>query len=178
MAATFPSDWRNEPCFLVAVPRALAPYASGLLKILENRGFWASDADYAAAYQAVIELEECFMSACLDTLFQKQDELYRMLNTALFGVTYDTVSTDPLVVTPPIAPHVTLDIHDQDSLLGRVDRLTQLLDNTVNGTDVPLYDYTPSVKTLLQGIIDALGADDADLASILAELEVVAGLLA
>jgi hypothetical protein len=118
------------------------------------------------------------MATCLSDLLEQNDALYRMVNTALFGVTYSTVTTDPLVVTPPIAPHVTLDVHDQDSLLGRIDRLTQLIDNTINGTETPLYTYDPSVKALLQSIIDALAADDTDLSSILAELEVVAGLLA
>lgn len=154
------------------------PYVGGLLKILEQRGFWASDDDYAQGYTAVIRLEACLMAACLDTLFQKQDELYRLVNTGIFGVTYATVSTDPLVVTPAIAPHVTLDVHDQDSIMGRLDRLTQLLDNTVNGTSTALYAYTPNVKELLQGIIDALAAEDTDIGSLLTELEVIAGLLA
>lgn len=175
---TFPEDWRSEPCFLVAVPRPLVPYVGGLLKILEQRGFWASSTDYLRGYTAVVELEACLMSTCLSVLLEQNDALYRLLNTALLGVAYSTVSTDPLVVTPAIAPHVNLDIHDQDSLLGRIDRLTQLVDNSINGTETPLYTYDPSVKALLQGIIDALGSEDTDLSSILAELEVVAGLLA
>lgn len=175
---TFPADWRDEPCFLVAVPRPLVPYASGLLKILETRGFWATEDDYLAGFTAVMELERCFMSTCLNDLLERQDALYRMLNTALFGATYETTSTDPLIVTPVIEPHVSLDILDQDSLLGRIDRLTQLTDNSINGTDTPLYSYTPSVKTLIQGVIDALGADDTDLESILSQLEIIAALVA
>jgi len=118
------------------------------------------------------------MSVCLDVLLQQQNAMYRLLNTAIFGQLYETTSTEPLVVTPAIEPHVTLDILDQDSVLGRIDRLTQLLDNAVNGTDTPLYSYTPSVKALLQSIIDALAADETDLSSILAQLELVVELLA
>lgn len=117
------------------------------------------------------------MATCLDDLLNKQDELYRMLNTALFGVTYATVSTDPLVVTPAIAPHVTLDIHDQDSLLGRVDRLTQLVDNRLAGTDTPLYDELPGIKQQLEEIIAALG-EDVDLTEVISNLEAIALLLA
>lgn len=175
---TFPEDWREQPCFLVAVPRPLVPYVGGLLKIAENRGFWLSDTDYRQGYTAVVELEECLMSTCLDVLLEKQDALYRLLNTGIFGVTYETVSTDPLVVTPDIAPHVTLDVHDQDSIMGRLDRVTQLIDNSVNGTTTPLYTYDPSVKSLLQGIIDALGTEDTDLGDLLSQLELIAGLLA
>jgi hypothetical protein len=118
------------------------------------------------------------MSTCLDVLLQQNDALYRLVNTALLGVAYTTVSEDPLVVTPAIAPHVNLDVHDQDSVMGRLDRLTQLIDNSVNGTETPLYTYDPSVKALLQGIIDALATDDSDLGDILAQLELVVGLLA
>lgn len=177
MPETFPTDWRDQPCFLVAISRPLVPYVGGLLKILENRGFWSSTEDYERGYEATIELEGCLMATCLDVLLEQQDALYRLVNTGIFGVTYATVSTDPLVVTPAIAPHVTLDVHDQDSIMGRLDRLTQLMDNTINGTEVPLYDYTPSVKAQLQSIIDALG-DDTDLATIISDLEAIALLLA
>ncbi len=175
---TFPEDWREQPCFLVAIPRPLVPFVGGLLKIAEQRGFWLSDTDFRRGYTAIIELEACLMSTCLDVLLQQNDALYRLLNTSLLGVAYTTVSDDPLVVTPAIAPHVNLDVHDQDSLLGRIDRLTQLVDNSINGTETPLYTYDPSVKALLQGIIDALGSEDTDLSSILAQLELVVGLLA
>jgi len=174
---TFPEDWRDQPCFLVAVPRPLVPFVGGLLRIMEQRGFWQSVPDYERGYTAVIELEECLMAACLNDLFERQDALYRMVNTALFGVTYATVSEDPLAVTPAIAPHVTLDVHDQDSLLGRIDRLTQLVDNRLAGTETPLYDTLPGIKQQLESIIAALG-DDTDLAEIISQLEGIALLLA
>jgi len=173
----FPEDWREQPCFLVAIPRPLVPYVGGLLKIAEMRGFWASEDDYARGYTAITELERCLMSTCLDDLFQKQDELYRLLNTALFGVTYATVTENPLVVTPAIAPHVTLDIHDQDSIMGRLDRLTQLVDNRLAGTETPLYDETPGIKQQLEEIIAALG-EDVDLTEVISNLEAIALLLA
>jgi len=152
---TFPEDWRDQPCFLVSIPRPLVPYVGGLMKIAENRGFWASDIDFSRGYTAVIELEGCLMSTCLDVLLQQNDALYRMLNTALLGVAYTTVSEDPLVVTPAIAPHVNLDIHDQDSLMGRLDRLTQLIDNRIAGTETPLYDALPGVKQQLEAMTEA-----------------------
>jgi hypothetical protein len=167
--ATFPEDWRDQPCFLTALPLPLVPYVAGLVKIAESPGFWASQEDFLRGYTAIIEWEACLMTACLDVLFQKQDELYRLLNTALLGVAYTTVSEDPLVVTPAIAPHVNLDIHDQDSLLGRIDRLTQLIDNRIAGTETPLYDDLPGIKQQLETVIAALG-DDTDLATIISDL--------
>ena len=83
----FPSDWEEQPCFLVSIPRPLVPFVGGLLKILENRGFWASEGDYQRGYTATLRLEACLMSTCLDVLLQQNDALYRLLNTALLGVT-------------------------------------------------------------------------------------------
>jgi len=173
---TFPEDWRDQPCFLVSIPRPLVPYVAGLMKLAEQRGFWLTETDYQNGYTAVIEMEACLMSTCLNVLLQKQDELYRMLNTGIFGVTYATVSEDPLVVTPAIAPHVTLDVHDQDSIMGRLDRLTQLVDNRLAGTETPLYDELPGIKQQLEDIIAALG-DTSDLTTIISDLEAIALLL-
>ena len=117
------------------------------------------------------------MTTCLTDLLEQQNALYRMLNTALFGVTYATVDLDPLTVTPAIAPHVTLDIHDQDSLLGRIDRLTQLVDNRLAGTETPLYDALPGIKQQLEDIIAALG-EGTDLTEVISNLEAIALLLA
>jgi len=174
---TFPSDWREQPCFLVSIPRPLVPYVGGLVKMLENKGFWASDTDYLHGYTAIIELEECLMSTCLDVLLEKQDAQYRLLNTVLLGQTYTAVSEDPLVIEPAIEPFVSLDILDQDSLLGRIDRLTQLVDNRLAGTETPLYDALPGIKQQLEAVIAALG-DTTDLATIISDLEAIALLLA
>jgi hypothetical protein len=178
MAEQFPTDWRDQPCFVVAIPRPLVPYVGGLLKILEKRGFWQSDTDYLRGYTAVIELEGCLMATCLTLLLEKQDALYRLVNTGIFGQVYETTSDDPLVVVPGIAPWVPLDVLDQASIMGRLDRVTQLIDNSINGTATTLYTYDPSVKALLQSVIDALSTDTTDLGSILSELEAIALLVA
>src|SRR4029450_4850515 len=175
---TFPSDWRDQPCFLAAIPRPLVPYVSGLLKLLEQRGFWASEDDYRDGYTATVELEECLMAACLDVLLAQNDAIYRLLNTTLRGQEYTVVSEDPLVIEPAVEPVVELGFVDQNSVLGYLDRQTQLIDNTINGTETPLYTYTPSVKEQLQAIIDALAAEDTDLGDLLTQLELIAGLLA
>jgi len=174
---TMPEDWRDQPCFLVSIPRPLVPFVGGLMKILETRGFWASSGDFERGYTAATEMEACLMSTCLNVLLEQNDAQYRLLNTVLLGVAYTTVSEDPLVVTPPIAPHVNLDIHDQDSLMGRIDRLTQLVDNRIAGTDTPLYDDTPGLKQQLQSIIDAMASDDTDLTEIITDLEGILVLL-
>lgn len=174
---TFPEDWRDQPCFLVSIPRPLAPFVGGLLKIAENRGFWLSEDDFTRGYTAIVELEACLMSTCLDVLLQKQDDLFRLINTTLRGQVYTVVSDDPLVVTPAIESAVELGFIDQDSIFGQLDRLTQMLDNRLAGTDTPLYADLPGIKQQLESIITALG-DDTDLTTIISDLEAIALLLA
>lgn len=175
---TFPNDWRDQPCYLVSVPRPLVPYVGGLLRLLELRGFWATEADYIEGYTATIALEACLMATCLDVLLERQDNLYRMLDTALFGTEYTVESENPLVVTPAIAPTHSLAFSDRDSVLGRLSNIADVVDNGLNGTETPVYAYTPSVKDLLQQVIDAIVANAGDDSDLLAELEVIAGLLA
>jgi hypothetical protein len=146
--------------------------------MLETRGFWLSDADYLRGYTAVTELEECLMATCLDVLLQQNDALYRLVNTAVYGVAYATTSTDPLIVEPAIAPHVTTDIHDYESIMGKLENMLQLVDNSLNGTATPHYDNPPSVRDKLQEVIDALSTEDTDLGSILTQLELIAAAVA
>jgi len=172
----FPEDWRDQPCFIVSIPRPLVPYVGGLMKIAEQRGFWASDTDYLRGYTAVTEFEECLMSTCLSVLLEQNDALYRLINTAVLGQAYTVVTEDPLVISPSIAPFVSLEVLDQDSLMGRLDRLTQLIDNRLAGTATTLYSDLPGIKQQLADIITALG-DDTDLATIISDLEAIALLL-
>jgi hypothetical protein len=152
-------------------------YVAGLLKIGEQRGFWASEEDYTRGYTAITELEECLMTTCLDVLLEKQDDLYRLINTAVRGQVYTVVSESPLVVTPAIEHAVELGFIDQGSLFGALDRLTQLVDNRLAGTETPLYSDLPGIKQQLEDIIAALG-DDTDLTEIISQLEGLALLLA
>lgn len=118
------------------------------------------------------------MATCLDVLLAQNDAIYRLLNTSLRGQEYTVVSEDPLVIEPSIEPVVALGFVDQNSVIGYLDRQTQLVDNTLNGTETPLYTYTPSVKEQLQAIIDALATEDTDLGDLLTQLELIVGLLA
>jgi hypothetical protein len=63
-------------------------------------------------------------------------------------------------------------------MLFRADQIVQLVDNTINGSDTPLYSYTPSVKELLQSIIDGIASGDTTSEGLLSQLELIAALLA
>jgi len=177
MSNAFPSDWETQPCFVAVIPKPLVPFVGGMLKIMELRGFWDADS-FNDAYNAVVGVEKCLMATCLDDLIESNNRMYRMLDTALFGTEYTIESENPLIVTPPIPPARLLAYDEQDSLLGRLDRLTQLTDNTFNGTETPLYDYTPDVKTLLASIKDAIeaaGTDDDDMLAALQQIVLLLG---
>jgi len=171
-----PENWRDEPCYLVAVPKPLVPYVGGLLKIAENRGFWASEADFSRGYTAVIELEACLMASCLNDLIAVNQATYRLLDTALFGTVYSGPSEGEGAVTPAIPNYRNLAFDSYDSALGRLARVADVVDNAINGTSTPEYDYSPSVKDQLQAIIDAMG-EGTDLTEVISNLEAIALLL-
>jgi len=171
---TFPADYAERPCYLVAINASLIPYVAGALRFFEKRGTWSTDADYEAGYNAFAELQVCMMRLCVDDLIESNDRLYRMLDTALYGREYTVVSTDPvLVVEPPIAATHLLAIEQEDSILGRMEDMRQLLQNALNGTDTPLYDRANGVRDLLEQLITALEATgdlDDDMLAKLAEI--------
>jgi len=173
---TMPEDWREQPCYLVAVNKALVPFVGGLMKIAEQRGFWATESDYERGYTAVLELEACLMATCLSDLMRLQEAQYRLLDTALFGTAYSGPTSGDGVVSPAIPNYRNLAFDSYDSALGRLARVADVVDNAINGTSTPEYDYSPSVKTQLQAIIDAIG-EGTDLTEVISNLEAIALLL-
>lgn len=173
---TFPEDWRDQPCYLVAVPKPLVPFVGGLLRILEQRGFWATELDYANAYTATIGLEACLMASCLNDLIAVNRATYRLLDTALFGTVYSGPSVGDGEVLPAIPNYRSLAFDSYDSVLGRLARTADVVDNAINGTITPEYSYTGSVKEKLDAIIAALG-EGTDLSGVISELEAIALLL-
>lgn len=174
---TFPDDWRDKPCFVAVIPEPLVPFVGGLLTILEKRGFWASEGDYSRAYTATVELEACLMATCLNDLRSDIHNLYRLLDTALMGTEYEGSTTDETDVTPAIPTYKPYPANNGLGLVPHSARMIDLVDNSINGTETGLYDYEPSVKALLQGIIDAVTAsgDDSDLLEQLIQIVALLG---
>jgi len=177
MKITFPADYEERSCYLVAINASLIPYVAGALRFFEKRGTWASDADYESGYNAFAEIQRCMMRCCIDDLIESNDRLYRLLSGALYGTEYSTVSTDPeLVIEPPIGPYHSLDFENENSILGRMEDMRQLLQNALNGTDTPLYTEIPGIRELLANIITALestGTLDDDMLAKLSEIAVL-----
>lgn len=115
----------------------------------------------------------------LKEITERQDSLYRLIDTALFGRTYAVVSTDPeLIVSPLIEPTHALTIEDEDSIFGRMEDQRQLLQNALNGTITTNYDRVDGVRDLLEAIKLAVEASDDLDDDILTKLVEIGALLA
>lgn len=178
MSYVFPDDFDTSRCYLVAINAALIPLVSGALELFQQRYAWQTDEDYERGYNAFAALRACLMRTCIDDLIESNDRLYRMLDTAIFGRQYAVVSSDPLEVSPAIAPVHQLDIEDPDSVLGRMEDFRQLLQNALNGTETPNYDRADGVRDLLEQIRDSLATNGELDDDMLAKLIEIAALLA
>ncbi len=178
MRYTFPTDYAERKCYMVPINASLIPFVAGALKIFEERRSWHDDAEYELAYNAFVELEICMTRLCVDDLIESNDRLYRMLDTAIFGTSYEVTGDDPLTVEPIIFPTHTLDIADPASIMGRLEDSRQLLQNALNGTTTDLYSDVPGIRELLANLITAVEAGTTSEADVLAELVQIAGLLA
>lgn len=177
MRYTFPTDYNERTCYLVPINASLIPFVAGALKPFEERRSWHTDEEWEQAYNAFLELEICMTRLCLDDLIESNDRLYRMLDTAIYGTAYSVVTTDPLLVEPELQPVHDLTIADPLSILGRMDDMSQLLQNALNGTDTPNYTDVPGIRELLANLIAAIEAGEANDEEMLAELVQIAGLL-
>lgn len=179
MRYTFPIDYAERTCYLVPINASLIPLVAGVLKQFEERRSWNSDEEYEQAFNAFLDLEICMTRLCVDDLIESNNQIYRLLSGALYGTEYSVVSTDPvLVVEPPIDSYHLLDFENENSILGRMEDMRQLLQNALNGTETPLYDRTNGVRDLLEQLIAAVQAGDTNDEDMLAQLIQIAGLLA
>jgi hypothetical protein len=141
--------------YFVFVPRNFIHIWAGALIELSERWVWASDEDYELAYRTIALLRGCMLDCPAQQLIEGNKQLYRLLSSAFFGTTWSVVSTEPLVIEPPI-PDVP-------------DMLMQLPGNLAQLDDA---------RTKLQTIIDTMSADDEDIAGILQQLIEIGALLA
>lgn len=161
-----------DVCELAIFPVAVVPYALGALEARAPRHIWA-DEHYVRGEQLIRRLQLALLCGGLQELLESNNRLYRMLDTAIYGVGYTVQSTDPLVVSPEIPPQRTMGIYDDSSILGRMESLKQLLENALNGTETPQYDRANGVRDLLEQLITAIqnsGQLDDEMLAKLAEI--------
>jgi hypothetical protein len=173
----FPHDLEPpEPpdvCELAIFPVAVVPYALGALESRATAYTWSEDG-YLRGNQLIRSLQMAILCGGLKEITNRQDDLYRMLGTAIYGTVYNVVSVDPdLVVEPPIEHTHSIDFDQENSIMGRMEDLRQLLQNGINGTETPLYDRANGVRDLLELIktaVEAGGELDDDMLAQLVEI--------
>lgn len=180
-----PQPLYPEPSYLVCVPRRLIPLFCGALSTLEKRDVWASEDDWRQGYQWITETQANLMGGCVDRIVEMQEKTYRLLDTALNGTVY-TVSPAPSPAPSPppdptkptVSPAIPWAPDSTDpqalpvaALRSRIDRLTDLVDNALNGTVIP---NSPTDKASVRDnleeirlLLEASGTNDADMESIL-----------
>ncbi len=155
---------------------AVVPYALAALESRATEYTW-SQSGYLRGNQLIRSLQMALLCGGLKEITDRQDNLYRMLGTAIYGTVYNVVSVDPtLVVEPPIEPTHSIYFDDPGSLLGRAEDMRQLLQNALNGTDTPNYSRADGVRDLLELIKTALETEsgiDSDMLAKLAEIAVL-----
>lgn len=156
---------------------AVVPFALAALEYRMPKYVWAEDS-YLRGTQLIRGLQMALLCGGLQQITDRQDALYRMVDSALFGTVYSVVETEPLlIVAPEIPPVHDLTIIDPLSMIGRMDDMSQLLQNALNGTDTPNYSDTPGIRQLIADLIAAIEAGEANDEEMLANLVQIAGLL-
>lgn len=167
-----------DVCELAVFPVAVVPFALAALESRIPRHVWASDSYYRGV-QLIRSLQMAILCGGMKEITDRQDDLYRMIDTAIYGTEYSVEATDPeLIVSPAIAHTHLLTIERPESVLGRMENMSQLLQNALNGTETPEYSDTPGIRELLANLITAVEAGGASDEDMLTQLIQIAGLLA
>lgn len=163
MKYTFPANYADSSCYLVAINVSLLPLVAGALKHFEERRSWHTDEEYEQAYNAFAELEACMISCCVSELIASNDRIYRLLDSSLNGAVYTVSGTgtkvDPYVYNPvmPLVPQTLPGA--EPSLKFSGEKMLRLLDNLVNGTT---YADAPDIRNFRQQLDDIKLALDAE----------------
>ncbi len=160
-------------CELAIFPVAVVPFALAALEHRIPKYVWADDS-YLRGNQLIRSMQMAILCGGLLEITQRQDALYRMLDTALYGRVYSIDATEPeLIVSPAIAPIHALGIEDEESIFGRMEDQKELLQNALNGTETALYDQPVGIRELLDLIklaVEAGSQLDDDMLAKLAEI--------
>jgi hypothetical protein len=160
-------------CELATFAVAVVPFALGALEYRIPKYIWSEDG-YLRGVQLIRSLQMALLCGGMKEITDRQDALYRMVGTAIYGTDYSVVATEPeLIVTPILEPIHALTIENDESILGRMELLKQLLENGINGTATPNYDRENGIRDLLELIQAAIEAEsnlDPEMLAKLAEI--------
>jgi hypothetical protein len=90
---------------LVTINIALIPYFRIFFAEMQERYHWSTREDWWRSYQAFAEIEEMLMGGAIQQITDRQDQLYRLVDSTLNGTAY-TATTDPDTQATTIAPEI------------------------------------------------------------------------
>jgi len=153
----------------------MVPLIAGMITPLLEDRFWTYST-YETAFYEVSEVLSAMATNCAQDITMRLDDLYRLIAAGIFGTVYESDGANPPNITPeiPIVPDMS---YSDPGLIGLQDRLIQLTLNVYQGVATPHYSYSPSVKELLQQIIDKIQTDPTTNQDLLEELQAIALLL-
>lgn len=155
MKITVPIPSGNMDGYFIYIPREVVGIIAGQLTDLLSKRLYASSEDHNRGYNAISCVLGGMMSCSAEILLERIDRNYRLTDSINNGTVYTVVSTEPLLIEPPIP-----DVPSSAAVLPGVK--AQLDDARVK----------------LQTIIDQMAADDEDLEAIVTQLAQIGALLA
>lgn len=154
--------------------------------MFELRGYWLSEADYEAGYNAFAQVQAAMANNCLVELTESNNRLYRLLDTALNGTVYTADLAGEISPAIPVTPPSSTGA--ANAMRAHIGRLHQLAENAATGAAYaansgidgsPELDYNGSWRARLeavQGEINAgwfgIGGNPATLADLVGALRV------
>lgn len=167
---------------LSCVPVQSLPFVLSALDLRAQKYWWLEAEDQKAGRRLMYLVSIMLLKGCGDEIVTAINQVYRLLDTSINGVTYtvsgDGTPDDPYVYNPPIGIVPTVGEADEPGQRFYLAKAMRLLDNFVNATTYADAPDTRNVRQQLEDIITALGTDDVDLSTIEASLGQIALLLA
>lgn len=165
-----------DVCEITSFPVAVVPFALAALEYRIPRYIWQSDS-YLRGVQLIRSLQMALLCGGIKEITDRQDDLYRMLDTAIYGTEYSIEATDPELIISPTISHTKLLLVDSPlSIFGRMESMNQLLQNALNGTETTEFDRLNGIRDLLEQLLVAAEAEsdlDPDMLAKLAEIAVL-----
>lgn len=160
------------PVSMAIVPIDIIPLALGALELRAHTALFEPD----SAYRGIQLLREAQLSIILGNL--PLDRIYRLIDSSINGAVYTYDAEDGILPEIPMVPEIVPAIGSLADNIAQIPRISRLLNNALNGeVYIGEFERTDDIRTLLQAIIDASTADDADIDGILSAAEAALVLL-
>jgi hypothetical protein len=160
------------PVSMAFIPIDVIPLALGALELRCHTALFEPD----SAYRGIQLLREAQLSIIVGNT--PIDRIYRLIDASVNGTIYTDDPDDGILPVIPIVPEIVPAIGSLADNIAQIPRISRMLNNALNGeVYIGEFERTDDIRTLLQAIIDASTADDADIETIVSGLETVLLLL-